>query len=139
AQMPPDHPLAAKAPELALVDALDYPWIMGDENLSILPVLEPTLRELGRTAPRIVNTNSFELMKKLTLRGIGISFQSVFGFEDDLAAGRLVHVPVAHNGPISRDLSVQIRKGRALTASIRVFINIVVQELDRRAGFDPGA
>lgn len=136
ALMLPDHPLAQKFQELPLVDALDYPWIMGDENLSILPLIEPTLRDLGRMLPRIVNTNSFELMKKLTLGGLGISFQTVFGFEDELAAGRLVHIPVHHNGPVSRDLSVQIRKGRALTASIRAFINIAIRDLDRRARRD---
>jgi len=133
--MRPDHPLA-ESKEIALLDALAFPWILGNENLSIRPLLEPTLRTLGQSAPTIIETSSLELMKKLTLRGIGITFQSVFGFEDDLAAKKLVHIPVAHNGPIFRDLSIQVRKGRALSASTQAFIDLAAEELTVREQMD---
>ena len=133
--MPPDHPLAGER-QIALLDAMEYPWIMGDENLSIRPLLEPTLRELGRTMPTIIETSSLELMKNLALRGLGVTFQTMFGFEEELAAGRLVHIPISHNGPVVRDLSLQIRKGRALSAAVRAFINIAVDELNSRAQAD---
>ncbi len=129
--MRPDHPLA-KEPRLTLLNTLAYPWILGNENLSIRPLLEPTLRTLGQTAPIIVESSSLELMKNLALRGAGITFQSVFGFEDELQANKLVHIPVTHTAPIFRDLSIQVRKGRALSASTQTFINIAAEELSRR-------
>lgn len=133
--MKPNHPLA-KGKEIALLDTLQFPWILGNENLSIRPLLEPTLRKLGRSAPTIIETSSLELMKKLALRGLGITFQSVFGFEDDLKAKNLVHIPVAHNGSIYRDLSIQVRKGRSLSASTQAFIKLAAEELAIREKTD---
>jgi DNA-binding transcriptional LysR family regulator len=130
-----DHPLADKS-EIALLDALEFPWILGNENLSIRPLLEPTLRNLGQSAPTIIETSSLELMKQLALRGLGITFQSVFGFEGDLKAKKLIHIPVAHNGPIYRDLSIQVRKGRVPSASTQEFINLATDELALREQAD---
>jgi DNA-binding transcriptional LysR family regulator len=133
--MVPTHPLAANR-EINLMEALGYPWIMGNENLSIKPLLEPTLRASGRAAPTMIETSSLELMKKLALRGLGITFQSVFGFEDEIAANRLVHIPVAHDGPIFRDLSIQVRHGRLLSAATQAFIDFAVAELSVREKSD---
>ena len=131
----PDHSLA-KRRQIDLLDALQFPWILGNENLSIRPLLEPTLRKLGQSAPTIIETDSLELMKQLALRSLGIAFQSVFGFEDEINNGNLVHIPVAHNGEIYRDISIQVRKGRHLSAAVQAFIRSAGQELAHREKLD---
>ncbi len=133
--MCPDHPLATRN-EIALSDAFGFPWILGNENLSIRPLLEPTLRSLGQSEPTIIETSSLELMKKLALRNLGITFQSIFGFEDDLKAKRLVHIPISHSGRIYRDLSIMVRKGRALSPPTQAFINLAANELSKRQQAD---
>lgn len=129
--LPPDHALAQQHP-IALLDTLSFPWILGNENLAIRPLLEPTLRATGKTIPALIETGSLELMKQLTLRGVGLSFQSQFGFEDALRLGQLRHIPVHHNGPILRDLSIHVRKGRRLSAATQAFINLAIEELESR-------
>lgn len=131
AVMRTDHPLAARR-SLTLSDAVDYPWILSNNILAIRAMLEPAIRRLGRSAPWVVEATSFELMKNLAMRGIGISFQSVFGLEGDLEANRLVHIPLLDGGPIYTDLGIFIRKGRALPATTRAFIDIAADELAKR-------
>jgi DNA-binding transcriptional LysR family regulator len=44
-----------------------------------------------------IETSSVELAKQLTLRGLGISFQTRIGVENELRDGELVFVPITNH------------------------------------------
>jgi hypothetical protein len=70
--------------ELSLSACLAFPLILPKSDLSIFRILNGLV---GNMPQGIVQTNSVELAKQLTLRGFGLSFQTRVGIEREIIAG----------------------------------------------------
>lgn len=131
--MAPDHPLAQRN-KISLSACFSYPVIMPSGDLSISQLLAPAMAQLSRGVQPIIRSSSIELMREAAKRGVGIAFQTRVGLEQDIADGRLVHVPLDADGPIWSDLGVYVRGGRALPATLDLMLHILTEELrDREA------
>ncbi|WP_432697052.1 LysR family transcriptional regulator [Marinobacterium sp. YM272] len=130
--MRPDHPLAG-AKKLRFATCAAYPLILAKPELSIAHLLAPAIAQAPNWGRPIAETGSVELAKKLTLRGDGIAFQTRIGIEEELEAGKLVHIPIINNGPIMSDLGLYIRAQRALPVAVDAFAQILSAEIERRA------
>jgi DNA-binding transcriptional LysR family regulator len=129
--MTPDHVLAGKA-SVQLAQCLDHPIIMAGPGLSISHLLSPLLLQLNRPMAAVVTANSIELMRELAERGEGLAFQTRLGIERLLASGRLAHVPLDANGPVWSLLSVSVRAGRLLPASLEAFLTCLLAVIHER-------
>lgn len=134
--MTPEHVLAGKA-KLKLAQCLDHPIIMAAPSLSISHLLSPLLLQLNRPMTAVVTVNSLELMRELAERGEGIAFQTQLGIERLLASKRLAHVPLDANGPVWSLLSVSVRAGRLLPASLDAFLKCLLSVISEREAAEP--
>ena len=126
--MAPDHPLAGRS-KVSLSTCFGYPVMMPSGDLSIVQSLAPAMARLSRSVQPIIRSSSIELMRESAKRGIGIAFQTRVGLEQDIADGRLVHIPLDADGPIWSDLGVYVRGGRALPATLDLTLHILTEEL----------
>ena len=131
--MAPDHPLAARE-EVNFAACSDYPLVFAANDLSIHQLLAPVVRQANRSVEPVMRTNSIELMHQLALKKPVIAFQTPIGLEKLIAAGDLVHVPLA--GPVWSDLGVYVRAGRSLPAPVDLFLQILTTELQERERFE---
>ncbi len=131
AVMVPGHCLAGQR-TVTVDDCMDVPLIMSDPLLSIHGLLQPLFVHARRPLRTMVEAHSIELMKNLALRGLGICFQSRIGIEDELASGRLLHVPLHARGPVFTELGVYVRADAPLPVAVDAFIRYAATELQQR-------
>ena len=131
AVMRADHPLAGQA-GLTLAACAAYRLVLPSPELSLYTLLETQLRRLRGRIDVCAEVNSLELMRNLTHQLNAISFQSRIGLERDIAAGRLVHVPLQGTGTLQTELGAFVRSGRGVSAALDVFLARVRDELALR-------
>lgn len=125
ALMLPDHPLASEG-RLSLATCAAYPLILPKSDLSIYHTLRRALPSLPAGA---ITTNSLEVSKQLTLRGLGISFQTALGVETEIRDGSLVHTPLVKPQPLKTKLGVYTRSSFNTSVAAHVFAQIIEKEL----------
>ncbi|KHS42944.1 LysR family transcriptional regulator [Novosphingobium subterraneum] len=118
--MRPDHPLAQQA-ELSLSACLAFPLILPKSDLSIFRILNGLV---GNMPQGIVQTNSVELAKQLTLRGFGLSFQTRVGIEREIIAGDLIHIPIRRPKPITTDLGFYVRTAKSAPVGVHALVDL---------------
>ena len=131
----PDHPLAGRR-DVSFATCAEYDLILAKSDLSVFHLLEPAMRRAGIDLKGVVQSGSVELSKELAHRGLGISFQTRIGLEEELRNGTLVHVPLNdtlnNNGPVFSDLGVYTRAGRSLPVAVDAFIRALADEIGQR-------
>jgi DNA-binding transcriptional LysR family regulator len=113
--------------------------ILPSPDLSIYTLLE---RQLRRTRGRMdvcAEVGSLEVMRNLTRTLNAVSFQSRLGLEADIAAGRLVHVPLSGGGAMITELGAYVREGRSLPAALEAFVAMLRNELAEQEAEDATA
>jgi len=91
----PDNPLAGRD-NVTLNDIRDQAVILPKENFANRAQLDPLMRNAGMVVRGRYEAGSIDLMKQLVLRGLGVALMTRVGLEAELAAGRLVHIPLRH-------------------------------------------
>ena len=135
AVMRADHRLAHEK-SVGFAACTAYKLVLPSPDLSIHTLLERPLRRHRGRLDVAAEVSSLELMRTLTLELNAISFQSKIGLETDLAAGRLVHVPLHGGGAVITELGAYVREGRPLPMALEVFAALVRDELARREAMD---
>ncbi|ATP19979.1 MULTISPECIES: LysR family transcriptional regulator [Sphingobium] len=129
ATMRPDHPLA-RSSSLTLATCLSHSLILPKADLSIRQQLQ---RALGKLPQGAVETSSVELAKQLTMRGLGISFQTRIGIEDEIERGELVHIPIAGPTYLQADLGIYVRSARNPAIAVHALVELLNAALARCA------
>lgn len=132
ALMRPDHPLAA-SDGLSLSTCTAHSLILPKADLSIRQML---LKAYPKLPVGAIETSSVELAKQLTLRGLGISFQTRIGVEDELRTGSLVHVPIVKPYPLRSDLGIYVRAARNPPVAVHAFAQIVATQVTEISGVE---
>ncbi len=79
------------------------------------------LDQIGLANARF-ETDSIEVMKQLVLRGLGVACATRLGWSNEIALGRLVHVPLHYAGAhIYGELGLYVRKDKPLSAASEIF------------------
>ena len=130
AVMRPEHPLAAGT-SLSLTKCLTQTLILPKADLSIRRMLLTVAPSLPVGA---IETSSVELAKQLTLRGLGISFQTRIGIETELRAGELIHLPISHPRALHSDLGVYVRAARNPPIAVHALAEIIARVVGNQAG-----
>jgi DNA-binding transcriptional LysR family regulator len=132
AVMKPDHPLAQRE-TLTVSTCMAHPLIIPKADLSIRQTL---LRSCTTFPYHSIEASSVDLMKHLTLKGLGISFQTRIGIERELEQGELIHIPLKTSNPVRSDLGVYVRAGRNPSVAILSVAQLLDDEIKRRAAIE---
>ena len=127
------HPLAAK--ELVrLSDCAGYPTALPDRTLSGRQLLDEVISRKDLRFSVQAESNSFEMLRALSLRGDMVSFQIEIGAPSEDLAPNLVSRPVDTRDVPSADLVLCQLRGRGLPVAASTFAELLtrrMQELRR--------
>jgi DNA-binding transcriptional LysR family regulator len=136
AVMPPSHPLASLA-HVSFAECARYPLILSKAPLSLQATMASIILHHEKPITVLTETDSIDLMKNLSMRGIGIAFQSRLGLAYELDHQMLAHVPLWAPGPVISELGVYVRAGRSVPPVMDAFIRLISEELMRRTELEP--
>ena len=91
--MKPDHKLASRA-TLTLDECGAFRLVYQDPADTMQPFVGDELEAFKRAHRPVAVSNTQAVVKRLLLRGVGISFYTRLGFSEELASGQLVAVPL---------------------------------------------
>ena len=116
--MTPDHELAGRT-SVTLEECAAFPLIYQEGSSSIGDFFGDEMESFKRTHQPVLTSNTLALMKRLLLLGAGIAFYTRLGFVEELAAGRLVAVPIEGERLNRLRLSLIMSSDRSPTVAVR--------------------
>ena len=119
--VPAGHRLADRT-TIPLTELAGEPLILWSEAGPLRPFLTTALKSYNVSAAPRVTTNSLDTMKHLVRSGIGVGLFSRFGFERDVEAGQLSHVPFEEPFLADRRIGVFIPASRRLSTGASLFV-----------------
>lgn len=123
------HPLAART-TVTLNDCVGHRLILPDTQLSIHRALRTLIFDLQAHDRAFVTSSSIQLMNRLALAGLGLSFQTRLGIEAEIARGELVHIPLSRAGEkVWSELGIYVRAGRSLAPSVDLALGVLADHL----------
>lgn len=123
------HPLAGKT-TVSLNDCIGQTLILPDASLSLHRFVRSLVAELRPHEQAFVTSSSVQLMHRLALAGVGISFQTRLGLEAEIDRQELVHIPlIRHGEPVWSELGIYVRAGRSLAPSVDLALSIFADHL----------
>jgi len=128
AVMAPGHPLANRI-SLRLADCFEYPLVISDATMSIRDVLESIVGP-GYDFGLAVETNSIELMKRLSQSVPHVTFLNPVDIGDELRAGTLTLIPVREIDTKPQVLSLMHRSRGALDPAANLLANDIQAALE---------
>jgi DNA-binding transcriptional LysR family regulator len=131
----PNHPLAGRR-VLRLADCTPYPVILGHDTLPLTPLIE-TVLATGETpiVPKLVS-NSLEMMKRAVIANLGIAFFTRLAFRREIAAGELVHIPLAEASLKRLKLGIMIPTARKLSVATAMLLEHLAQRFEELAAVE---
>ena len=137
--MAPDHALAGRT-SITLDACAAWPLIYQENSGSMGAFLGNEMEAFKRTHQPVLTSNTLALMKRLLLRGAGIAFYTRLGFVEEIAAGRLVAVPLDDDRLSRVRLSLIMSSDRSPTVAVRAMAAHLAKALARfAADFEPRA
>ena len=137
AVMAGDAPLAQRA-SLSLDELADADLILPAANFATHGQLRPLLLESHASRRPLVESGSIDLMKRLAIEGVGVTFLTRVGIMAELAAGALAHVPLIHRGkPIYSELGLYARRSAVLPAAVEVMAEHLAATIAARQAGEP--
>jgi DNA-binding transcriptional LysR family regulator len=124
--VPPRHPLAGRKCVTAQ-DVAEYYLLLpkyGKTRTRLNEWLEPVEEDLRIS----MELDSTEVMKHFVIAGMGISFVAASNCREEIAAEKLVAVPMAPE-PMIRRLGLVYRKDKALSKAALGFIQVVLDHV----------
>lgn len=107
----PEHPLA-RHKTVSFQEATAHPIALQSKAITIRRYLEAQYSWLFKESRRYIETNSLQLVKQLALGGNYAMFTSELDVAPELAAGRLVFVPIRDRGAEPQGICVAVDAAR---------------------------
>lgn len=123
----PGHPLATQNP-LAVKSLAREKFILREKGSSTRMVMQGLFRQHRINPPVVFETSNADFIKEQVANGIGISFLTRSSVVGDLAAGRLVTVPLQDERPKLKICSA-VRQGHELSQPAQAFLAIVSKSM----------
>jgi DNA-binding transcriptional LysR family regulator len=128
----PSHALAAKK-VIAPADLKGQDYIGFDEDLSIRQALDRFLRENGVEVNLAMQFDNIQMIKEAVALGQGISILPARTMEAEIAAGRLMSIPLDAPGLV-RPVGIVHRKRKKFNRAAQCFLELLLESLRPEAG-----
>ncbi len=125
----PGHPLADRQ-RVTLNECMSHTLVLPTPDFAIHEELKPVLAAQGKQARVVLETGSFELMRRLAVQGTGLAFVNRLGIENELRQGTLIHLPL--KPPVIFHLGIYVRTQRTLPPALDALIQLAAAEIERR-------
>ena len=129
--VPAEHPLAGR-PAVTPQEVTEHYLVLpkyGKTRTRLNEWLEVVEEDI-RIAMELDST---EMMKHFVIAGLGVSFVAASNCREEIAAGKLVAIPLAPE-PMMRRLGLIYRKDKALSKAALGFIQIVLDNVGEESG-----
>ena len=126
----PSHTLARKK-RATLRDLANCRLAAAEKSFGVRQVLDQALAARGIEVPVLLTTNSLGLLRGMACEGEVVTIASRFAARGELAAGKLVAVPLAEEDALRGTMTVCKRAGRELSAAAQEMIRFVVRTLPK--------
>ncbi|RZI98336.1 MAG: LysR family transcriptional regulator [Rubrivivax sp.] len=126
----PGHPLAGRQ-RVTLNECMAHPLVLPTPDFALRDELKPVLAAQGAHTRVVLETGSFELMRRLAVQGTGLAFVNRVGIENELRQGTLLHLPLEPQ--VMFHLGVYVRAVRTLPPAVDALIQLAAAEVERRA------
>jgi len=126
----PGHVLAEGTGPVSMADCVRHPLVLPAPELALRDELRSLMLPYQGHLDVVLETGSFELMRRLAMDGVGVAFANRFGIEKELEQGLLHHVPLAQAAPFH--LGVYVRARRSLPTALAAFVQLASEEIARR-------
>jgi DNA-binding transcriptional LysR family regulator len=123
-----DHPLAA-AKQVTLTECAAYPVVMLADAWLLDTASENEFVQSGAQFSARITSNSLSVMKETMKAGLGLGFFTPTGFVDEIAAGELVHVPLAEPGLAASEIGLFVHRVRSAAHHISIVADALKREL----------
>lgn len=114
-----------------LKDLTEVPLILPGFN-SVRALLEDAFRELGRPLTPVYEANDLGLLRSLAAQGLGCVVLTLGSVGEDVAAGRLVAVPLTTRG-LSVELAVVTTTEKSRLRVVQLVRDVIVQAVRQLA------
>lgn len=121
------HPLADRK-SLRLRECLEYDLVLPAPQFGVRVLLEQAAARLGRKLEPVLETDSFDMMRRFAAYGDGIGFQVPVGL-NALARPDMSFIPIAERDVAGGELYLGHLKGRSLPVATLKFANQVMTAL----------
>ena len=118
-----------KRQRISLTELAHEPLVLWSEAGPLWPYLTTALKPHHISASPRATTNSLDTMKHLIKTGVGIGLFSHFGFEHEIAAGQLAHVPFEEAFLADRRIGVFVPANRRLATGTSLFVGHLEKSL----------
>lgn len=112
-----------KRRRISLTELATEPLVLWSEAGPLWPYLTTALKPHHISASPRATTNSLDTMKLLIKAGVGVGLFSRFGFEHEIAAGHLAHVPFKEPFLADRRIGVFVPSTRRLGTGATLFVD----------------
>lgn len=127
-----EHPLAVRD-TLSIEDCSSFPHVLAQENLEARAMYDATLSAGSLTAPAVLVTNMFEVMKTYIRLTDAISFQFSLAELSSTGLEGIVALPLADEHIAGGRLTLAVRRGRELPPAPAAFRDRLAHILDKTA------
>ncbi|MDX5593887.1 LysR family transcriptional regulator [Pseudovibrio sp. SPO723] len=128
--MSPQHPLAEVSP-LTLAQCFLYPVALPSKGLSLRTQLDAILEKTMPRSKTCIEANSLSFMRLLTRDDQTVSFQTMIGLEEEIAAGRILFKELDEPQLSEDRLSVITSAMRGLPLAPAMFFDHAVANLKK--------
>lgn len=113
----PGHPLAQRGGPVGVADMLGYPLALMPPAFGLGQIIQMLAYAENLQIRPTLTTNSLTVLKHFAKKGAGATLIGQFGAMQEIAAGELVALPIAHPLFQSAKARVLVRAGRPLSAA----------------------
>jgi DNA-binding transcriptional LysR family regulator len=122
----PSHPFA-RTGKAKVSEAAGEPIVLFDRGSSYYGLIHSFFREAGVIPNVAMELDSLEATKRMVEEGLGIALVPLVTIERELAAGTLVRIDLVDAEPITRPISVVLRRHRRRPRTVQAFIDALAE------------
>lgn len=121
----PGHPLSLIGQSVFAGQLAGSPLILMEEGTNLRRYVDRLLSAAGVEERVTMELDNVEAIKKMIEAGLGISLLPLISVEAEVAAGRLVALPLADVPNAQRRITAIYRQDKYLTASLKSFLHLL--------------
>jgi DNA-binding transcriptional LysR family regulator len=125
----PGHPFAQRG-EASIYDVAKEPLILYDRESSYFVLIDRVCREAGVVPNVGMNLDSIEATKRMSERGLGISFVPRNGVHRELELGTLALIRIREGSRVTLGTSVIVRRAQGYSPAVLAFLEVLARTFE---------
>ncbi len=121
----PEHPFAQRGGPVPTADLQGSPLILMEEGTNLRAYVDRLLSSAGVAEQTTMELDNVEAIKKMIEARLGISLLPLVSVEAEVAAGRLIALPLADVPTAQRRIAAIHRQDKYLSSALKAFLSLL--------------